>query len=69
MKSKNMNQKTKNALLKIVSIIFAAIYFPIYMTAVILIKILRCLLAIPYLIIGDWRKSRDIIKYLFDKNA
>lgn len=41
------------------------LYFPIYLLGAILNKIFRICVAFSLLLLADFRKAKDIIKYLF----
>lgn len=42
------------------------LYFPIYLSGVLIIKAGRIILSLGYFFISDFKKSVDIIKSLFD---
>lgn len=44
------------------------IYVPVYILAWLFHKIIRFVLAIDYIFLFDFKKSKDIIKYLFKNN-
>lgn len=54
-------------IVNVISFIVTAIYYPVYITAWFLHKVLRLLLAITHLLLLDTRKAYDIISNLFTR--